>query len=1157
MKLKKINEQNYFVNDYEFNIIEHKEYNNLKIIDKLGQFETIISFIKKISSLKKNIINIIFNNPTHGGFIPLNCYEYYDNIIISSDDEQHIQNINKNLNIYSKIKNITINNYLKNKNNELNENINVLYDDTLNKYFENKIKYNIIISSVDLNLECYSKYNWNNTKLFIYIQNSFIINFNSIFKYFLSDNIFNYDNLNHLCIMVKNGGPQFEQMLIDNINQFDKWTILDTGSSDNTLDIINKTLVGKKYGNLYCEPFINFKDSRNRLLELAGKECKYITMLDDTYVIDGNLRQFLTEIRGDQYSNSFSLYISSNDSLYSSNRIIRSDSELKYIYRIHEVITDKNNINVIIPENKAKIIDRRFDYMEKRTMERKQLDLQLLFEELEENPNNPRTYYYLAQTYNLLENYEQAYFYFLKRLEIMNSGFIQERYDSAFEAGRIANFKLNKSWDECLKLYKKAIQIDDSRPDSYYFIGIHYYLENNYKLAYKYFKIGFELGFPSHCQYSLKPTLSYYFLPKFLTRVCYSLNNNKDEEYELGLKASTFFLQNNKSDSDDYQEILSWHNIFLKLNEYKGCKIPKVPDDKPIFCFVADGGFNKWCGSSIQTTGVGGSETYIIEMARYIQQQGQYDVYVFCNCEEEEIYEDVRYKFLSTYSQFIYTNYVKHVIISRYSEYLPLTFDGWSENVYLVVHDLTPSGIVIPMNNKLKNIFCLTEWHVNYMEHIFPSLKNILVPFYYGIDDIFFFKNNIHEKDKTNKIKNSFIYSSFPNRGLLPLLQMWPKIYNSNNSVSLNIYCDLNNKWVNDIAFEQITKIKQLLSLYNLENETCYNIYYHGWVSKFDLSEAWKKADIWFYPCIFMETFCLTALEAAASNTLCVCNDLAALQNTVGERGIVISGDPMSEEWQRIAIEKINEILNTDDEEIIELKNNLIKKNNDWALNLSWKNRALELINNYISINKLEYKGMYNWTNDVPLSSRQDFLNIINYFNEKYQTLSKNKKIKILEIGTYSGISLINIVKNIPNSIGYGIDKWENYEENKLLENINNLNVQQSFYNNARIEGVLDRIIAVRGSSNEELIKLVKNDQLFHFIYIDGSHLLLDCYLDLVLSWELLINGGILAIDDYLYNSDDSNILISPFKAVNHFLKLYEGKYNLLLKNYRVFLEKI
>jgi tetratricopeptide (TPR) repeat protein len=280
--------------------------------------------------------------------------------------------------------------------------------------------------------------------------------------------------------MVKNGGPQFEQMLIDNLDIIDRWTILDTGSTDKTIEIINDVLVGKKEGQLYQEPFINFRESRNRLLDLAGTSCKYNIMLDDTYVVKGNLREFLTEIRSDQYSNSFTLHIKSNDSIYGSNRIIRSDSGLRYIHKIHEVITDKNNINVVIPKERAFIFDKRFDYMEERTMERKQLDLKLLYEEIEENPNDPRAYYYLAQTYNLLGDYEKTYYYFMKRCEFTNSGFIQERYDAAFEAARIANFKLNKSWSECEELYLKAFKIDETRPESMYFIGIHYYLENDY-----------------------------------------------------------------------------------------------------------------------------------------------------------------------------------------------------------------------------------------------------------------------------------------------------------------------------------------------------------------------------------------------------------------------------------------------------------------------------------------------------------------------------------------------------------------------------------------------------------------------------------------------------------------------------------------------------
>ena len=944
--------------------------------------------------------------------------------------------------------------------------------------------------------------------------------------------------------MVKNGGPQFEKMLLDNMPYFDKWTILDTGSTDDTIDIINRVLVGKKKGQLFQEPFINFRDSRNRCLDLAGNSCKFLTMLDDTYVIQGGLRKFLTEVRGDQLATSFTIYIQSDDTIYGSNRIIKNKSGLRYVHRIHEVITDKNNINIVIPKELVTIDDRRFDYMETRTMERKQLDLKLLFEEVEENPHDPRAYYYLAQTYNLLEDYEKAFYYFTKRAEFTNSGFVQERVDALFESARIANFKLNKPWEIVEELYNKCYKADESRPESLYFIGIHYYLENNMRKAYGYFKKAFEIGFPVHCQYSLKPTLSYHFLPKFLCKICYELN-----DYDLGKQSAELFLKNNLPNADSYDEIHSWYKIFEKLTivPYDTKSKPRVPQ-KPIFCFHADGGFNYWSGSSIQTIGVGGSETYIIEMARYIQKSGAFDVYVFCNCQQEENFEDVIYKPLAEYYTFIKENYIHTCIISRYSEYLPVTFKGWTENVYMVVHDLTPTGIVIPMDKKLKKIFCLTEWHVDYLSQIYPSLKDILTPFYYGIDFNKFKNDNIVLKQQYK-----FIYSSFPNRGLLQLLQMWPKIYLFQPQASLHIYCDIDGKWVNDVQPQMMQQIRELFKEYRVE-ENNMNIHYHGWVNKRVLADAWLSADIWFYPCTFMETFCLTALEAATTRTLAITNNLAALQNSVGHRGVVIKGDPIEAEWQEKALEKIKKYL---DPTNAHLKDELIERNYEWASGLSWESRAKQLLNDYIiPISKYEYKGMYNWTDNLPFGHKKYFLEAIDYFNNYYVKLrSDTEPIKVLEVGTYTGISLIHILQLIPNSIGIGLDKWTNYDETELLENMDELEIEVSFYKNIKTAGLEERMKGMKGDSYEVLFEMLRENRIFDFIYIDGSHLSFDCYSDLILSWKLLNRGGLLAIDDYLYN--EGAIIDSPFEGVNHFLKKHSHEIKILHKGYRVFLIKI
>lgn len=1116
----RIENKKYIVNQNEFCKIEHKEYNNLRILDGLGELERIVSLICEIRCIDESIKNLIIAKKDHGGYIHTNCSSSFSENIFYNND------------CNDKTSGSIL--YLNEEINELSMNFNIE---------------NTIIITKATSIDRYeNKYFLSNSDLIVYVPNMYN---NAFSKYFLPKGfiqiknnicILTYDNLINLCIMVKNAGPQFEQMLTDNLPIIDRWTILDTGSTDDTINIINKVLVGKKQGNLYQEPFINFRESRNRLLDLAGTSCKFNIMLDDTYVVQGDLRSFLTEVRGDQYANSFTLYIQSDDTQYGSNRIIKSNSGLRYIHTIHEVITDKNNINIVIPDNKAKILDGRFDYMEKRTQERKQLDLKLLYEEVEENPNDPRAYYYLAQTYNLLEDYENAYKYFLKRAEFTNSGFIQERIDAVFEAARVANFKLGRPWSECISLYEQCYKIDESRPEALYFIGIHYYLENDYKKAFPYFKKAFEIGYPTHCQYSLKPTLSFHFCPKFLTKICYQL-----EEYNVGENAARFFLQNNSNNAEDYSEILSWYNIFVKLNMYKGPRKIVNTYNKPLFVFVADGGFNQWAGSNILTTGVGGSETYIIEMARYIQQSGNFQTIVFCNTpeEREEIFENTIYKPLTSYYEFINTTYVHSCIISRFSEYLPVTYKGFSENVYLVVHDLTPSGIVIPMEKKLKNIFCLTEWHVEYMTHIFPQLKSITVPFYYGC-------NSSLELNEERKIPYKFIYSSFPNRGLLQLLQMWEHIYEKEPRATLHIYSDVDNKWSNSVEGEKMQQIRDLLNKYR-EKPNGYGIHYHGWVKKSILEESWKTADIWFYPCTFMETFCLTALEAAKFKTFVITNDLAALQNTVGNRGSIIKGDPTTKEWQEKALEQVYFYM---DEKNKELKEQFINKNYKWSINLSWKEQANKLLEKYILPNSIiEYKGMYNWTNDLPYGHKQYFLDVLQYFNQTYPKALSREKINVLEIGTYTGVSLINIINAIPNSVGIGVDMWSSYNENNLLENMDAVGVEKSFYKNISTFGLENRITGMKSDSTDALTKFIRDGSTFDFIYVDGSHLLLDCYSDLVLAWLVLEKNGIIAIDDYLYKVE--SMLDSPFEAVNHFLKRYEGKYKLLHKGYRVFLQKL
>ena len=1135
-----LNGRSYNVKDGEFKPLFHAEYNNLKLFPDAGHLERHIGLLTDLTDALEEVpdpLLCLYEHPlnsdpvlecvgsSHGLFVPINCSKAYESVWINPSGMDHDLDLSQ-IDL-SDLSNVSVGLPLKPPS--------VVYvaDPSANLLATVMDAYVLCPASVALGLSHSFKFPLASDPFgyTLCVPDSRRAAFDAEFASYFSNGEFKYDNLIHLCIMVKNGGTMFERVLQENLPYIDCWTVLDTGSTDGTQDVVRRILKDKK-GELYEEPFINFRDSRNRCLELASSRCKYTLMLDDTYVIRGDLRKFLTLIRSDQFANSYSLLILSDDTEYYSNRVLKSVDKLRYIYTIHEVIQQKDNVTVVIPKDQATIFDYRADYMEKRTMDRKRYDLDRLFDMLAEDPDNPRHLYYLGQTYNLLEDWESAAKYFELRATSKLEGFKQEAVDSYFELARLYNFKLGKPWALCEETYRKAYDLDPSRPDPLYFIGIHYLMEGQKEIAFDHFKRAFQLGYPVHAQFSLKPTLSYYFLPKFLASLCYEF-----EDYRLGLRACQLFLEKGvmvaKKEAIEADVVImrDWNTVFQHL-----CQMPSLTNPTysttPLFVFVADGGWGPWTGRDILTKGMGGSETYIVEMARYIQASGSYQVIVFCRCLDIDVFEGVQYRPIESFHSFVANTTVETCVISRYSEYLPVAIRGHVENVYLVLHDLGPTGLIIPLHKKLKRVFCLTEWHKQYFLKGFPMCEGLVDVFSYGLDQNRFPKG-------IGKKPHSFLYSSFPNRGLLPLLQMWPRIVDKWPDATLEVFCDLDHEWTNRVAGDVVVAIRSELAK-GLKGVTV-----RGWASKADLASAWMSTDIWLYPCTFQETFCLTALEAAYSGCLIVCSDLAALQNTVGNRGIMIPGNPMSLEWQERALEALFSVG--------ERKKDLVERGRQWASDLTWKGQAQKFLDLYCK-NNTNTGGMYNWTHDLPKGSRGIF--------EQMLSRHRGAGTRLLEIGTFAGTSLIEMLKILPEATAVAIDRWTNYDEDGIitLANQEQGGIEQVFHENMRKAGLSSRVIALKGDSVDRLLDLVQEKALFDFIYVDGSHKCIDCYTDMALSWRLLKNGGTMIVDDYLYRHDrvaSGLVLEYPMKGVDHFLSKYEGAYRVLDKGYRVCLEKI
>jgi len=206
---------------------------------------------------------------------------------------------------------------------------------------------------------------------------------------------------------------------------------------------------------------------------------------------------------------------------------------------------------------------------------------------------------------------------------------------------------------------------------------------------------------------------------------------------------------------------------------------------------------------------------------------------------------------------------------------------------------------------------------------------------------------------------------------------------------------------------------------------------------------------------------------------------------------------------------------------------------------------------NYIKPFYLRYAGMYGWNFDLPKGSKVIFEKNIDYFNGK-----RISNPRILEIGSYTGTSIIPIVERIHRSTALCVDRWQPYNEEILLTHMKDYDVEKLFHLNIENSGLLARIQSRKGNSRDILLELFKKGDAFDFIYVDGSHYLMDVFLDLFLAFSVLKIGGIMAIDDYTYNSDGP-VLSSPFEAVNYFLKEFGNQIKVLDVGYRFFIEKI
>jgi len=306
-----------------------------------------------------------------------------------------------------------------------------------------------------------------------------------------------------LCLnmIVKNESKIIQRLIKSVLPIIDTYCICDTGSTDNTIDLITTTMKeAGKPGLVFTEPFKNFGYNRSISLHKAKEWGTYALLLD----ADMELIIEPTFKISDLTESGYSLLQSNGGLDYYNLRIVKTNIGVKCVGPTHEYYDIPPGHHTVQLQS-LKIKDIGDGGAKSDKTER---DIRLLTEALATDPNNERTHFYLANSYRDCAKYDLAVKHYQKRIDI--GGWVEECFQAALEIGGCYS-KQNKMV-EAVHWWMEAYQRHPKRAESLYEIVKHYRIDGKQQLAQIFLHIAAKIPYPKNDVLFIKKNIYDYLL---------------------------------------------------------------------------------------------------------------------------------------------------------------------------------------------------------------------------------------------------------------------------------------------------------------------------------------------------------------------------------------------------------------------------------------------------------------------------------------------------------------------------------------------------------------------------------------------------------------------------------------------------------------------
>jgi tetratricopeptide (TPR) repeat protein len=259
---------------------------------------------------------------------------------------------------------------------------------------------------------------------------------------------------------------------IDSVrDHIDHWVICDTGSTDGTQDLIRKVLSDVP-GELHERPWVDFGHNRTELMRLAHGKADYLLLMDADWTLRVESGAF-DDLRADAY-----LLLHEGDSEIWTRVLVRGSRPWRYLGVTHEYIDTDGEYET------ARItgaVVREWGFGGPRTG-RWHRDAELLEADLERDPDNARSVFYLAQSYLAIGEHDRAIETYRRRAGM--AGFDEETFWAQHQVGVLTAEAGN--WPAAIEALIAAWELRPARLEPVYELASRLRLREQYHAAHQF-----------------------------------------------------------------------------------------------------------------------------------------------------------------------------------------------------------------------------------------------------------------------------------------------------------------------------------------------------------------------------------------------------------------------------------------------------------------------------------------------------------------------------------------------------------------------------------------------------------------------------------------------------------------------------------------------